>query len=164
MAPCLNPCFLSVFIIITKISFAQELTINGQPAQLNIYKAGAHSIRVTLKPVDYKKDFPFTPALVERNYGSASLSLKSISKPVKKQVGAMTIEIKPSPLSIIVLNNKGQPVQEISFSKEGNLLFRIGDQPVLGLGEGGSKPEPGVNWRNLPVEFDRRGIFDKMQP
>ena len=32
------------------------------------------------------------------------------------------------------------------------------------MGEGGPKPEPGVNWRNLPVEYDRRGRYHKMQP
>jgi len=37
-------------------------------------------------------------------------------------------------------------------------------QPVLGMGEGGSKPSPEADWRDLPVEFDRRGRYHHMQP
>ena len=157
----------SVVIFLTCYSpvlFSQQLKTNGQAAELDIRIAGAHSIRITLKPVGYKEEFPFTPALAEHKYDPPVLRLKSINKTIKKQAGSIVIEIKSSPLTIRLTNNKGQFIQEIIVGEDGNLLFRINDHPVLGLGEGGSKPGAGVNWRNLPVEFDRRGILDKMQP
>jgi alpha-glucosidase/alpha-D-xyloside xylohydrolase len=35
---------------------------------------------------------------------------------------------------------------------------------VLGLGEGGPRPERDVPWREQPVQFDRRGRLDTMEP
>jgi len=55
-------------------------------------------------------------------------------------------------------------VQEIVFETDGNLSFRLDDQPVLGMGGGGPRPEPGTNWREHSVQFDRRGHLDTMQP
>ena len=45
-----------------------QLTTAGQPAQLDIRAAGDHAIRVTLKPMTFKEDFPATPAVVDRRY------------------------------------------------------------------------------------------------
>ena len=47
---------------------AQQITAAGQPAQLDIRVAGDESIRVTLKPVSFKDEFPNHPALAERKY------------------------------------------------------------------------------------------------
>jgi len=52
-------------------------TAAGQPAQLDIRAAGDRSIRVTLKPVSFKDDFPAHPALVERKYPAPALSRRS---------------------------------------------------------------------------------------
>ena len=48
------------------------------------------------------------------------------------------------------------------FEDDGSLSFKIGGQPVLGMGEGG--PLPRGNFRALPIEFDRRGRLDDMRP
>ncbi|HEY5908787.1 MAG TPA: hypothetical protein VIZ31_12150, partial [Vicinamibacteria bacterium] len=47
---------------------AEPITAAGQPAQLDIRAAGEHSLRVTLKPIVFGGDVPFTPALAERSY------------------------------------------------------------------------------------------------
>ena len=154
---------IAVALFIGSIAHAQSVTTAGQPAQLNIRPAGEHSIRITLKPVSYPQDYPYTPALAERNYPAPALSLTSIDKPVKKQVGSLLVEVRPNPLTVVVNNAKGEKIQELVFENEGNLSFKVG-APVLGMGEGGSKPEQGSNWRTKKIEFDRRGILDKMQP
>ena len=143
---------------------AQQITVAGQPGRLDIRSAGENSIRVTLKPLAFREEFPFTPALAERNYPETVISLQAINKVVKKQVGNLNVEVRPNPLTIIVTNKKGQPVQNIIFNEDGNMSFKMDDQPVLGMGEGGSLPKSGVDWRNLPVEYDRRGRYDAMQP
>ncbi len=145
-------------------SDGQHITAAGQPAQLDIRVAGENSIRITLKPVSYKDNFPYTPALAERSYPSPGISLRKVSKVVHKQVGNLRVEVRPDPLTVVVTNAKGEPVQDIIFESDGKMSFRLNDQPVLGMGEGGPKPEAGSNWRNLPIEFDRRGRFHKMQP
>ena len=146
------------------IGKSQLIMANGQPAQLDIRKAGENSIRITLKPVSYTSSFPFTPAVVERIYSVPVISLKTISTAIQKKVGNLTVEVKPSPLSVIVSNGKNEIIQQLTFQDDGNLAFAIGDHPVLGMGEGGPKPTRGVPWRTAPVQFDRRGAIDSMQP
>jgi alpha-glucosidase/alpha-D-xyloside xylohydrolase len=74
------------------------------------------------------------------------------------------VEVRPRPLTVVVTNAAGQRVQEIVFEPGGTLSFALGGQPVLGMGEGGPRPERGVPWREQPVQFDRRGRLDTMEP
>jgi len=143
---------------------AQSLTTAGVPAQLTIRQAGEHSIRVTLKPAGLPEEAPFTPALIERKYPAPVLILTELAAPVKKLAGDLYVEVRPDPLTIIVTTRQGEPVQQLVFRSDNTLSFVLHDAPVLGLGEGGHKPVPGVNWRTAPIEFDRRGRFQEMQP
>lgn len=144
--------------------YAQQLTTAGEPAQLAIRKAGGHGIRITLKPVSFLDDFPYTPALAERKYPAPDILLTRLDKPVKQQVGNLVVSIRAAPLTITVTSLKGELIQELTFSDSNTLAFALDGQPVLGLGEGGHKPTPGTNWRIQPIEFDRSGRFQEMQP
>ncbi len=143
---------------------AQQITAVGQPAELDVRAAGEHSIRVTLEPVSYAADFPFTPALVERDYPAPVISLREITAPVSRRVGNLNVEVRPDPLTLVVTDARGRTVQNLVFERDGRLSFRIGDAPVLGLGEGGPRPARGEDWRARPVQFDRRGSYFRMQP
>lgn len=145
-------------------SQSQQIKVAGQAGQLDIRSAGENSIRITLKPLSFKDDFPFNPALSVRDYPKSFISIRNINKALKKSVGNFNIVVSTNPLTIVITNKKGKDVQHLVFDEEGKLLIKMNDHPVLGLGEGGTKPEAGVNWRNLPVEYDRRGVYDNMQP
>lgn len=151
-------------LLLTGMAHAQTITTSGQPAQLNIRSAGAHSIRITLKPLSYKEAAPYTPALAIRKEAAPEISIKELHGPLKKRVGNLLVNIRPKPLTVTVTNNKGEKVQELSFQENGNITFPLDDHPILGLGEGGPKPAAGANWRQLPVEFDRRGRLHHMLP
>jgi hypothetical protein len=151
-----------VSLIVALAARAAEIRISNHPAQLDVRAAGEHSIRVTLKPIAIKADSPFTPALADREYPAPAISLREISQTVKARIGNMNVEVLASPLSIAVATANGKPIQHIIFHDDGNLSFKVGDQPVLGMGEGG--PLPRGNFRTLPVEFDRRGRFHNMRP
>ena len=156
--------FLLLIILHCFNLVGQEIKVAGQPAQLDIRKAGENSIRVTLKPVSFKDDFPYTPALAEIEYASPVISLKKIDKSIKRTVGKLIVEVLPNPLTLIISNKQGQRIQHLTFTAEGTLKFHLNNQPIFGLGGGGSKPDSTVNWRNLAVEYDRRGRYDTMQP
>jgi alpha-glucosidase/alpha-D-xyloside xylohydrolase len=143
---------------------AQKLTTAGVPAQLAIRKAGDHSIRITLKPLSYKHNFPFTPALAVRSYTAPTIMLTEINKPVKKQVGNMYVSVTANPLTIVVTTLSGQSIQRLVFNDDQTLAFAMHGQPVLGMGEGGHKTGHGKNWRTQTIEFDRSGRFQEMQP
>lgn len=155
-------CILGLFLFNNVKS--QQLTVAGRQSQLDIREAGESSIRITLKPVSFKNDFPVNPSVSEKNYPTPLISLREINKSIKKKVGKLEVEVQAYPVKIIITNGNGQPVQELTFLSDGNVSFRLDDQPVLGMGEGGPKPTTGIDWRTQPIEFDRRGRYDSMQP
>lgn len=143
---------------------AQPITTAGQPAQLEVRVAGEASIRVTLAPLSAGDALPENPSIARRTYPAPALSLRTLAAPVSKRVGALTVAVRHNPLTLTVTNAAGQRVQEIAFESDGSLSFTLDEQPVLGLGEGGPRPVPGKPWREQPVQYDRRGQLDTMQP
>jgi alpha-glucosidase (family GH31 glycosyl hydrolase) len=143
---------------------AQPITAAAQPAQLDIRVAGEQSIRVTLKPLGVTDEFPINPALAERKYASPALSLRDLPRPVEKRVGNLSVEVRPNPLTLVVKSAAGRLVQQVVFESDGTLSFALDEHPVLGMGEGGPRPLKGQNWREQPVQFDRRGALDTMEP
>ena len=143
---------------------AQPIMVDGKPGRLEIREAGEHSLRITLKPAGFKENFPYTPALAERSYPAPIISVSSVEKKITQQAGNLRVELTPDPLTITVSNKNQQAVQQFIFDEDGNLSFTIYNAPVLGMGGGGPKPYKGVNWRELPVQYDHRGVYDSMQP
>ncbi len=140
-----------------------EITSSGQPAQLDIRKAGENSIRITLRPLGIEQELPYTPALAEREYPEPIISLRKINDIMKERVGNLLVEVRSNPLTITVSNAQGELVQEVAFLGD-SLTFKLDDQPVLGMGEGGPRAERGSDWRSKSIEFDRRGRLHKMEP
>src|SRR5687768_12025750 len=140
------------------------LTTAGQPAELSIRAAGDNAVRVTLKPISFTPDFPSTPAVVNRTYPAPAIRLRSLAKPMQQRVGRLTVNVRPSPLTVTVTNAAGQLVQELVFEEDGRVAFKVDEHPVLGMGEGGPRPAQGTPWRDQQVQFDRRGALDTMEP
>src|SRR5262249_40594371 len=155
VSPSFFECQELVDFVIAAVGQAAEIRTGNRQAQLDIRPAGEHSIRVTLKPVDFAPDFPFTPALSPREYAAPAIRLREIARPVKAGGGGLEVEVRPGPLTVVATAADGRPIQTVVFQDDGNLSFKIGGQPVLGMGEGG--PLPRGNFRTLPIEFDRRG-------
>jgi alpha-glucosidase/alpha-D-xyloside xylohydrolase len=142
-------------------TWAADITRGGQPAELTVTSGGAHSVRVTLKPVGM--ELPPSPSLLSIKIKDPAIRLRKIEKPVKARVGALGVEITPSPLTVLVKSDTGREIQKLVFDeKAGTVSFNVGDAPVLGLGEGGQQPGRGSG--PLGVQFDRRGKLDVMRP
>lgn len=142
---------------------ASGITAAGQPAQLDIRVAGANSLRVTLKPLTFKANFPNTPAVADRTWPAPALTLRSISARIERPVGRFRVVVEPAPLRVTVRDG-ARVVQSLRFEDSGPLTFDVGEGPVLGMGEGGPRPVKGTPWREQPVQFDRRGALDTMEP
>src|SRR5262245_26649122 len=80
---------------------AQPIVAAGRPARLDIREAGAHSVRITLSPSGLGAAPPFTPALADRPYRPPALSLQSLKAAVRRRVGALNVEVRPNPLTVI---------------------------------------------------------------
>ena len=155
---------LSLFLAFAGAAQAQVITAAGKPAQLDIRAAGESSLRVTLKPLSAPSDLPINPALAERSYSAPDLSLRVLTRSTQKKVGTFRVEVRPNPLTVVVRNAAGRLVQEVIFETDGTLSFALDEHPVLGMGEGGPRPEKDRPWREQPVQFDRRGALDTMEP
>ena len=143
--------------------YAQSITTAGNPAQLVIRQAGAHSLRITLRPLTDSIDLPYSPALNDRSWSPPAVTLTRLDTPLRQLVGTLQVDITNSPLTITVSTKGGAPVQRLVFG-DSTFSFLLDDAPVLGLGEGGPKPTRGADWRKSPIEFDRRGRLLNMQP
>ncbi len=143
---------------------SQQITTAGEPARLDIRESGGNSLRITLKPLSFEKDFPSSPAILERPYPKPVISLRKISGKVEKKAGNFFVEISDNPLSVKVTNKEGEPIQRLTFRDNGHVDFSLNGEPVLGMGEGGPRRERGSDWRNKPIEFDRLGRLHKMEP
>jgi alpha-glucosidase/alpha-D-xyloside xylohydrolase len=145
-------------------SLEAQIVRGGEPVQLDVRAAGERSVRVTLKPVAFESDVPFSPTLAaDRTPSDPVLSLRELDAPVEERVGDLVVSVRPDPLTVSVANAAGELVQELVFENDGRVSFALGDQPVLGMGEGG--PQPGEDWRtDHEIEFDRRGRFHEMRP
>src|SRR5690606_3291061 len=111
-----------------------------------------------------ERALPEHPAIAERAYPEPELSVREVTGPVQRNVGGLSVELRPNPLTLVVSNRRDQRIQEIVFETDGTLTFALDDQPVLGMGGGGPRPERGTSFREQPVQFDRRGALDTMEP
>ena len=138
---------------------------NLAAAQLDIRAAGEAALRVTIRPIDSKQAFPYTPALIQREYPKPVVTLRNLDsnfKPRKEKVGHLTVEVTAKPLTVLVTTSDNKPVQKITFTPDGKMSFVLDGHPVLGLGEGG--PKQSGKWQDDKVEFDRRGRAHVLQP
>ena len=101
---------------------AVQITRAGQPAQLDIRPAAEHSIRVTLAPVSYEGELPFTPSLAaNRTPADPVLSLREVGDPVERTVGNLRVTVRARPLTIEVRDSAGIPIQKLIFDDSGSV-------------------------------------------
>lgn len=144
---------------------AQQLNTAGVPAELIIQTVGNGCIRITLKPLSHKGPIPGNPALADKTYPKPVIRLQSVKKELVQKVGDLTVNITANPITVTITNRQQQLVQRLVFENNNTLSFALNEnEKVLGMGEGGPKPEREKNWRLQPVQFDRRGVLDSMQP
>lgn len=135
-------------------------------ASLSIRAVGESSVRITLCPVGMEGEFVATPVLVDFVKSAPVLEIdpSALGETISAEVGSLRVSVEPLPLTVKVSNAAGKTVQQLTFENDGALTFRLDDQPVVGLGEGGPGFGEEVDWRKQPVEFDRRGRLHEMRP
>lgn len=141
---------------------AQSINIDNSEQVLEIGSVSDNALRIVLRPVgsDYIK-----PPFIEPNlYERPTLRIHRIDNVIQKIFGDLSVEIRPNPLRIDITNTQGQFIQEISFLENGEMAFVLDSLPVLGMGEGGPKPDQEIDWRQLDVEYDRKGRLHHMKP
>jgi alpha-glucosidase (family GH31 glycosyl hydrolase) len=162
----LRCAFMLTLAILAQFSagYAAEIKSAGQPARLDIRAAGDHSVRITLKPLSYQPEFPFSPSISERKWAAPGISLRTMDAPVTRRIGGLQVTVRPNPLTVLVADGTGVAITDLIFDSEsGNVSFKQDDNPILGMGEGGPLLDA-KTWRDQPLQFDRRGRLDEMIP
>ncbi|MFW5947898.1 MAG: TIM-barrel domain-containing protein, partial [Gemmatimonadota bacterium] len=159
------PILVTIQLLVPAIgASAQALTAAGEPAVLEVRRAGDQSVRVTLRPVSTTPAVLATPILAADELPAPVLRLDRLPEgPVRQAVGALDVEVRSDPLTVVVRAGD-RVVQTLVFHDDGRLTFDVDDSPVLGLGGGGPRPERGEDWREQAVEYDRRGRYHEMAP
>ncbi len=130
-----------------------EVQVAGRPIELSIAPVGARIVRVSLAQVDAggPRSIPDVGALAERQWEPRVLQLTTQAEPRSVACGDARVTVSTEPLTVRIEAEAGRLVQLLRIDKKtGALSFRLGDGPVLGLGEGGP-------------QFDRRGSIDRMR-
>jgi hypothetical protein len=110
-------------VIAAPSAWAADITRGGQPAELTVTRGGAHSVRVTLKPVGMV--LPPSPSLLNLDIKNPAISVRTIEKSVQARVGALDVEIIPSPLTVLVKSATGRDIQKLVFDETtGRLVQR----------------------------------------
>jgi alpha-glucosidase (family GH31 glycosyl hydrolase) len=136
------------------LALAQERTLEltGKPVEVTITPVTAETVRITIQPVEngQLKPVPKDGALVNEDVGKAAANVRAVVGSRTVKCGDLNVKVSVDPTAIRVEGQDGRLIQELRVDGEsGNLTFRIGDAPVLGLGQGGP-------------QFDKRGNLDRM--
>lgn len=139
----------------------QNLEYNNIQVNIKVTETAKSALRITLEPVRGNIERNSEPelALVDK---PADLVFRSMPKTGTAETENFIIKFKTDPLTISISNNAGKKIQDLVFSENGKVIFRLDDNPVLGMGEGGPRMNKG--WRDEKIEFDRRGRMHRMEP
>jgi alpha-glucosidase (family GH31 glycosyl hydrolase) len=132
---------------------ADALMVAGRPVELQIGPVGDHIVRVSLVPIEAGRPqaIPSNGSLLEGITKDAVLRVTDLAEPRSVSCGQSRVSALPGPLVIRIERADGSVVQDLKIDERaGGFSFRLGDGPILGLGEGGR-------------QFDRRGSVDNMR-
>jgi alpha-glucosidase (family GH31 glycosyl hydrolase) len=129
------------------------LRFAGRDAELTITEVSDRTIRLTLAEINAPPDqlrLDSSPVLVPRTWPEPSARLTELVSERVLMLKNHRLSVKPNPLTVEIASKEGKLVQRLAFDEDrGTVTFRLGEGPVLGLGEGGAG-------------FDRRHTFDAM--
>ena len=73
----------------------------------------------------FQPGLPLTPALAERTYPAPAMSVRGDHHSRFEDRGrVLRVDVRPNPLTVVVKNAAGQPVQNLVFESDGNAVVR----------------------------------------
>ena len=134
---------------------AQEsrLRVAGREVEIRIAAVSAHTVRLTLHPLVDGKPIPVPTdgSLMEQVQDAPANTLRANFGGRSLQLGNLKIDVSSDPLAFAFRDAGGRVAQRLMVdAKTAAVSFRVGEAPLLGLGEGG-------------LQFDRRSAVDRMR-
>jgi alpha-glucosidase len=128
------------------------ISIASAPVEISVFSISPRTVRITLRPIKDGSSIQVASdgALVHEEWTPQVAHIQSLSASRTARSGDLKILLSAQPLTIRIERKNGEVVQELSVDQEtAELSFRIADERLLGLGQGGP-------------QFDRRGNQDAM--
>lgn len=129
------------------------LVVAGHAVELSVASLGPRTVRLTLCPIADGSviEVPVTGELVDRAASAAPLhSARTRASAGRVRAGELVVTLDDAAPVVRIAHARGDVVQSLTFDAVApTMSFRLGDAPLLGLGEGGP-------------QFDRRGSSDRM--
>ena len=127
----------------------QQLEIQITPVSAHTFRLSVFSLKDDAMASSSVGSVPLDGSLVQERWGTPVAKLHAGSEQAIA-AGNFGLKISFHPVSIIVTNEHGDVIQQLTWDENtGVLSFRSGNSPLYGLGEGGP-------------QFDRRGSTDTM--
>jgi alpha-glucosidase (family GH31 glycosyl hydrolase) len=144
----------SAALLLPRVATATEpfWRIAGQDVEILIAPASAHTLRLSILPVQAGRvaPVPMDGSLVRASWGAPVLRLRGNSLAGATQRGQLNVAVTSNPLTFTITTANGEALQRLTVDEtSGVVRFETGDSPLLGLGQGGP-------------QFDRRGSIDAM--
>ncbi|HKO15021.1 MAG TPA: TIM-barrel domain-containing protein [Gemmatimonadaceae bacterium] len=132
---------------------ADSIVVGGRQVQVAVASIGPRMVRISLRPVVPEGVLPVPPTgeLTERASTAApERTGRTVATLGRVRAGQLVVSFDDQPLVVRIEHAHGALVQALTFDAVSpTMSFRLGNAPVLGLGEGGP-------------QFDRRGSADRM--
>lgn len=135
---------------------APLLSVAGRNVEVRVIPVTERTARIAVLPVDSSgaaAALPDEPVVVARHWAAPVIQVRSRVPAAASKAGTLTVEVRTDAgVEVSVAGPSGVPPQQFRIAVDtGALSFRIGEQPLLGLGQGGPR-------------LDRRGIRQPMTP
>jgi len=134
-------------------SWDPAILVTGRPVEIAVSQVSAETVRIIVLPIEDGRvqPVPQDGSLVHPAWNPPRARLRRLVREERVQCGNVVVKLSPDPLAVHVETRDGRLVQHLRLdSQTGSLSFLLGDQPLLGLGQGGP-------------QFDRRGSLDRMR-
>ena len=132
-------------------SWDPAILVTGRPVEIAVSQVSAETVRIIVLPIEDGRvqPVPQDGSLVHPAWNPPRARLRRLVREERVQCGNVVVKLSPDPLAVHVETRDGRLVQHLRLdSQTGSLSFLLGDQPLLGLGQGGP-------------QFDRRGSSDR---
>src|SRR6516225_4465148 len=113
------------------------IRIAGRPVEIALRSISPVTVRITVAPLENNQSQPILSdgALVRETWGKPVASLRTLTGPYAVKCGDLNVKLAPEPLTIGIEAPGGRLVQELKIAAaSGQVGFRLGEGPVLGLG------------------------------
>jgi alpha-glucosidase (family GH31 glycosyl hydrolase) len=132
---------------------AGEILVAGRPVEVTLEPVSGYTVRLSYQPLEGGRPQPIAldGALVQPGWAAPAARFRTAGATARVRCGELSVAFSDDGLTAVVEADGGRTVQRLQVEPAtGALSFLMGEQPLLGLGQGGP-------------QFDRRGAKDEMR-